>query len=123
MAGGSYDEKDTVSAVKKARAGEQQQLNIERIKAEIAAQNEKMAEENKENLTKTIPSNDIEDNVVEDIEEVENAEVDEELNEIEENLDDDMVEDIDELQEKQDSPLTPPTLSSLFGKTLFDPPL
>ena len=92
LAGGSYDEKDTVSEVKKARAGEQQQLNIERIKAEIAAENEKMAEENKENLTKNIPSNDIEDNNIEDVEEIENTEVDEELNEIEESIDDDSEE-------------------------------
>jgi len=90
LAGGSYDEKDTVSAVKKARAGEQQQLNIERIKAEIAAENEKMAEENKENLTK-ISSDNVQDNLaeeVEDIEEFEDAEINEELNEIEENIDD-----------------------------------
>ena len=90
MAGGSYDEKDTVSAVKKARAGEQQQLNIERIKAEIAAENEKMAEENKENLTK-ISSDNVQANLaeeVEDIEEFEDAEINEELNEIEENIDD-----------------------------------
>ena len=91
LAGGSYDEKDTVSAVKKARAGEQQQLNIERIKAEIAAENEKMAEENKENLTK-ISSDNVQNNlaeeVEEDIEEFEDAEINEELNEIEENIDD-----------------------------------
>jgi hypothetical protein len=90
LAGGSYDEKDTVSAVKKARAGEQQQLNIERIKAEIAAENEKMAEENKENLTK-ISSDNVQDNLAEeaeDIEEVEDVEINEELNEIEENIDD-----------------------------------
>ena len=35
----SYDEKDTVFSVKRARAWEQQQLNIERIKAEIVAEN------------------------------------------------------------------------------------
>jgi hypothetical protein len=91
LAGGSYDEKDTVSAVKKARSGEQQQLNIERIKAEIAAENEKMAEENKENLTK-ISSDNVQNNlaeeVEEDIEEFEDAEINEELNEIEENIDD-----------------------------------
>ena len=40
----SYDEKETVFEVKKARAGEQQQLNIERIKAEIAAENAKKEE-------------------------------------------------------------------------------
>jgi hypothetical protein len=32
-------------------------LNIERIKAEIAAENEKMAEERKETLTKNISDN------------------------------------------------------------------
>jgi phage terminase small subunit len=112
LAWGSYDEKDTVSAVKKARAGEQQQLNIERIKAEIAEQNEKIAEENKENLTKNISSE--ENEVVEDIES-ENAEVDEELNEIEEeSIDEDIseeeiVEDEREDIEKEDDeqPLSP----------------
>ena len=90
LAGGSYDEKDTVSAVKKARAGEQQQLNLERIKAEIAEQNEKMAEENKENLTKNISSE--KNEIAEDIES-ESAEVDEELNEIEEeSVDEDIPE-------------------------------
>jgi len=79
-----------VAAVKKARAGEQQQLNIERIKAEIIAQNEKMVEEKKENLTKNIPVN--EDEIVEDIE-TENTEIDEEINEIEEeSIDEDISE-------------------------------
>ena len=36
----SYDEKDSVVSVKKARAGEQQQINIERIKAEISVESE-----------------------------------------------------------------------------------
>ena len=76
----SYDDKDTVSEVKKARAGEQQQLNIERIKAEIAAENEKMAEERKENLTKNISNN--ENEVPEDTEDV--PETGEEIGEIEE---------------------------------------
>ena len=80
LAWGSYDENDTVSAVKKARAGEQQQLNIERIKAEIAAENEKMAEENKENLSKNVFSD--KNKVAEDIE-WENTEYEEELNAIE----------------------------------------
>jgi phage terminase small subunit len=88
LAGGSYDEKDTVSAVKKARAGEQQQLNIERIKAEIAEQNEKMAEENKENLTKNISSE--ENEKVEDSES-ENVELDEDDIE-EESVDEDIPE-------------------------------
>ena len=35
----SYDEQDTVAVVKKARAGEEQQLRIERMKAEIEAAN------------------------------------------------------------------------------------
>ena len=102
LAGGSYDEKDTVSAVKKARAGEQQQLNLERIKAEIAEQNEKMAEENKENLTKNISS--VENEVAEDIES-ENAEVDEELNEIEEeSVDEDIPEEeAEEISEDLDN--------------------
>jgi phage terminase small subunit len=104
LAGGSYDENDTVSAVKKARAGEQQQLNIERIKAEIAEQNEKMAEENKENLTKDISSE--ENEVVEDVE-AENVEVDEELNEIEEeNVDEDISEEIEEMSEDLDNQLS-----------------
>jgi hypothetical protein len=91
LAGGSYDENDTVSAVKKARAGEQQQLNIERIKAEIAEQNEKMAEENKENLTKNIVTEESE--VAEDIEPENVEEVDVELNEIEEeSVDEDISE-------------------------------
>lgn len=107
LAGGSYDEKDTVSAVKKARAGEQQQLNIERIKAEIAAENEKMSEENKENLTK-ISSDNVQYNLAEeaeDIEEVEDVEINEELNEIEENIDDSSEEDIqiEEENEKIDN--------------------
>ena len=90
LAGGSYDEKDTVSEVKKARAGEQQQLNIERIKAEIAAENAKMVEENKENLTKS------NNEAVEDIE-IENVEVGEELNEIEEeSIDEDSIEDVED---------------------------
>jgi len=103
LAWGSYDEKDTVSAVKKARAGEQQQLNIERIKAEIAEQNEKMAEENKENLTKNISSE--ENEVSEDVES-ENVEVDEELNEIEEeNVDEDISEEeIVEDEEETEQP-------------------
>lgn len=41
LAGGAYDEEDTVVAVKKARAGEEQQIRIERMKAEIAAEKEK----------------------------------------------------------------------------------
>ena len=94
LAGGSYDEKDTVSAVKKARAGEQQQLNIERIKAEIAAENEKMAEENKENLTKNISNDNVQDNLAEDTEEIEDVEINEELDEIEENIDDSSEEEI-----------------------------
>ena len=49
----SYDEKDTVSSVKKARAGEQQQLNIERIKSEIITANERLAEERKERVVIT----------------------------------------------------------------------
>jgi len=90
LAWGSYDDKDTVSEVKKARAGEQQQLNIERIKAEIIAQNEKMIEEKKENLTKNIPVN--EDEILEDTE-TENTEIDEETNCIEEeNIDEDISE-------------------------------
>lgn len=36
----SYDEKDSVVSVKKARVGEQQQINIERIKAEISLESE-----------------------------------------------------------------------------------
>jgi phage terminase small subunit len=103
LAGGSYDEKDTVSTVKKARAGEQQQLNLERIKAEIAEQNEKMAEENKENLTKNISSE--ENEVVEDAES-ENAEIDEELNEIEEeSVDEDISEEdlVEEISEDLDN--------------------
>ena len=90
LAWGSYDENDTVSAVKKARAGEQQQLNIERIKAEIAAENEKMAEENKENLSKNVFSD--KNKVAEDIE-WENTEYEEELNAIEdENIDEEASE-------------------------------
>ena len=83
----SYDEKETVFKVKKARAGEQLQLNIERIKAEIKAQNEKIAEENKENLNKSIQNNRVEND------EIENIEVDEEIDEIEDNMsDEDSVE-------------------------------
>ena len=78
LAWDAYDEKDTVSAVKKARAGEQQQLNIERIKAEIVAENEKMTEWNQ---VKHISSE--ENEVIEDVD-PENAEVDESINEIEE---------------------------------------
>ncbi|MBR4634078.1 hypothetical protein IKO50_03890 [bacterium] len=103
LAGGSYDEKDTVSAVKKARAGEQQQLNIERIKAEIAAENEKVAEENKENLTKNISNNESE--IGEDTEDV--LEVDEEIDEIEESITDgDSAEEeiIEEVEEEALSP-------------------
>lgn len=44
----AYDEADTVSAVKKARAWEQQQIMIERMKAEIAAANEKAEKEKQE---------------------------------------------------------------------------
>ena len=54
LAWGSYDEKETVASVKKARAGEQQQLNIERIKAEITVENMKMVKENDENFAKNI---------------------------------------------------------------------
>jgi len=97
LAWGSYDEKDTVSVVKKARAGEQQQLNLERIKAEIAEQNEKMAEENKENLTKNISSE--ENETVEDAES-ENVEVDEELNEIEEESVDEDISEEDIIEEE-----------------------
>ena len=107
LAGGSYDEKDTVSAVKKARAGEQQQINIERIKAEIAAENEKMAEENKENLTKNISNNESE--IGEDTEDV--SEVDEEIDEIEESITDgdsaeeEIIEEVEE--EDTEQPLSP----------------
>ncbi len=38
LAWSSYDEKDTVASVKRARAWEQQQINLERIKAEIEAE-------------------------------------------------------------------------------------
>ena len=103
LAWSSYDENDTVSAVKKARAGEQQQINIERIKAEIAAENEKMAEENKENLRKNIFSN--KNEVVEDIE-WENIENEEELNEIE---DENIVEEISEVAENEENSEQPST--------------
>ena len=108
LAWGSYDENDTVSAVKKARAWEQQQLNIERIKAEIAAQNEKMVEGNKENLTK-ISSDNVQNNL---LEEWENLEIDEELNEMEneliaENVVEDIDEDITEPEDIQDSSAEP----------------
>jgi hypothetical protein len=94
LSGGSYDENDTVSAVKKARAGEQQKLNIERIKAEIEAQNEKMAEEN---LTNNVLN---EYKVDEDIE-TENTGMDEELNDIEdENIEEDVSIDEDKLDEQ-----------------------
>lgn len=86
----SYDENDTVSAVKKARAGEQQQLNIERIKAEIAAENTKMAEENKTNLNKSTFNN--EDRVLEDLD-IEDIEADEDLVE-EERLEEDTTKDV-----------------------------
>ena len=91
LAGGSYDEKDTVSAVKKARAGEQQQLNIERIKAEIVAENEKMIEENQENLTK-ISNDNAESNEVEDVAEVENVEIQEEFDEELTEIDDESID-------------------------------
>ena len=62
----SYDEKETVFEVKKARAGEQQQLNIERIKAEIAAENAKKEEfeTNEKRVEKQtfIEENEMEDN-------------------------------------------------------------
>ena len=89
LAWGSYDEKDTVSEVKKARAGEQQQLNIERIKAEIVAENAKMVEEKKESQTNI--SND-ENEISEEIEE-EVQEVGEEVDEIEESAVDEDVSD------------------------------
>jgi len=94
----SYDERDTVSVVKKARAGEQQQLNLERIKAEIAEQNEKMAEENEENQTKNISS--AENEVVEEVES-ENVEVDGELDEIEEESIDEDVSEEDIIEETE----------------------
>ena len=99
LAWGSYDENDTVSAVKKARAGEQQQLNIERIKAEIIAENAKMVDEN---LTKNVSSE--KNEVAEDIE-TENVEVDGELNEIEEeNVDEDISEEeAEEISEDLDN--------------------
>ena len=86
----SFDENDTVSAVKKARAGEQQQLNIERIKAEIVAENTKMAEENKVNQNKSTFNN--EETVLEDLE-LEDIEMDEDLTE-EEKVDEDNTEDV-----------------------------
>ena len=117
LAWGSYDEKDTVSEVKKARAGEQQQLNIERIKAEIKAENEKMVEE-KENQTKNISID--ENGVVDDEEEI--SEVDEEITEMEEEIvDEDNSEEIDDggsenaeqpLSESQNDKISPsPSLS------------
>jgi hypothetical protein len=116
LAGGSYDEKDTVSAVKKARAGEQQQLNIERIKAEIAEQNEKMAEENKENLTKNISSE--ENEKVEDSES-ENVELDEDDIE-EESVDEDIPEEevVEEESEEENTkqPLSPSDSSTNRGQ-------
>lgn len=104
LAWGSYDEKDTVSEVKKARAGEQQQLNIERIKAEIKAENEKMVEEKKENQTKNISID--ENGVVDDEEEI--AEVDEEITEMEEETVDEVSrEDVDdEVAEDTEQPLS-----------------
>ena len=104
LAWDSYDEKDTVSAVKKARAGEQQQLNIERIKAEIVAENAKMVEENKENLDKNISNDNAEDNVSEEVEEVENWEIEEELIEIEDEIvDEDDNEETEVTQSEWDS--------------------
>ena len=52
----SYDENDTVAYVKKARAGEQQQLNISRIKAEILVDNIRNEENNREEKNKNILS-------------------------------------------------------------------
>ena len=43
LAGSAYDENDTVVSVKKARAGEQQQINIERLKAETISEKAKQA--------------------------------------------------------------------------------
>ena len=67
----SYDEKETVFEVKKARAGEQQQLNIERIKAEIAAENAKK-EESETNEKKVEKQTFTEENEIED-----NSDIDE----------------------------------------------
>ena len=91
LAWGSYDEKDTVSSVKKARAGEQQQLNIERIKAEIVAENAKMMEWNNENLTQTIVNDETE--AVEELD-VEKMNIDDDSASDVENADGDFSEDI-----------------------------
>ena len=80
LAWDAYDDKATVSSVKKARAGEQQQLNIERIKAEIVAENAKMSEERKEDITVDIPNEDAD--VSEET--LESSEVSEEIVELDE---------------------------------------
>ena len=47
----SYNESDTVSAVRKARAWEKRQLDFNRIKAEIETENAKIVQENNDNVT------------------------------------------------------------------------
>ena len=97
LAWSSYDEKDTVSEVKKARAGEQQQLNIERIKAEIVAENAKMVEEKKESQTNiSSDENEIADDV-----EWDSVEVDEELDEVEEESIDEDISEEEMVEEKE----------------------
>ena len=105
LAWDSYDDKDTVSVVKKARAGEQQQLNLERIKAEIVAENEKMVEE-KWSVTKNVPSE--KNDISEEVYEINS--VDEEIIEVndidEENMDENTIENIDADTAEEDSLIT-----------------
>ena len=106
LAWSSYNEADTVISVKKARAWEQQQLNIDRIKAEIAEKNEKIVENDMKATENDLENiGELEELVDSDGETAEN--LGEELNEIEEgNMDADISEEEvieEEIEEEQPS--------------------
>ena len=79
LAWSSFTPEETVSRVRIMRAGEQQQIILERMKQEIIAENAKMAEKIK----------------VESIE-IDGTDVDEEMDQMEEDIQEDMQEDIKE---------------------------